>query len=320
MTDPVVSIVTSTFNRASLLGRVWRSICNESISFEWVVVDDASTDSTPAVISGFCDPRIIFLRLEQNQGINIARNTGVRVARGRFIIFLDSDDELAPNALEEAVYRLDIGPPEIGAILMIAQPTFTRNHRETLEDGAILDEGDLVVQNRLQGDRAVIYKAEVFRYQMLPEEYRGSEYVFVFGISRWWKYLVVNKPLTVIHRQGDNLSDPTSIVRKSSGIAKGWEDIIQNHAQILSQNAPARIRIYRTALYRHAVAGDWGAIRRVFNEVRKGDPRLSIAINALAIVIAGMIGYCGGDYLRLRFIRIREKGFLHRVSQTPELG
>jgi len=320
MTDPVVSIVTSTFNRASLLSRVWKSIRNESISFEWVVVDDGSTDSTPATICGFCDPRIIFLRLEQNQGINIARNTGMRAARGRFIIFLDSDDELAPNALEEAVHRLDVSPPEIGAILMIAQPTFTRNHRETLEDGAILDELDLVVHNRLQGDRAVIYKAEVFRNQMLPEEYRGSEYVFVFGISRWWKYLVVNKPLTLVHRQGDNLSDPMSIVRKSSGIAKGWEKIIQNHAQILSQNASARIRIYRIVLYRHAVAGDWAAVQRVFKELRRGDSRLSIAIKATMIVSAGVVGCLGGDYLRLRFIRMREKGFLHRVSRAPELG
>src|SRR5580698_7175298 len=102
MNTPTVSLVTATFNRAELLPRVWESLRNESLPFEWVVVDDASTDSTEAVVRAF----------------------------------LDSDDELAPNALASAAMILEAAPPNVGALLMIAQPARATAHSTTLSEGA----------------------------------------------------------------------------------------------------------------------------------------------------------------------------------------
>lgn len=307
MKVPLISIITPSFNRAHLLPRLWESLRHESVPMEWIVVDDASLDATSAVVEGFDDSRIVYLRQAVNQGSNIARNVGVRASTGRFILFLDSDDELAPNALAEALQILEAAPATVGALLMIAQPTYRENHRLLLPDGAEFKEEDLIVRNRLYGDHAVLYKREVFLRQMLPEEYRECQFVFVFGISRWWSYRVVNKPLTLVHRQQDNLSQARSISRKSRAAAMGWEAVLRNHAEILGRNPGARIHLYGKALYKYSVAGDWKSVQRVFHELRSNHPGLLNAVRGSVMTFAGVLGRCGADYLRIRWIRWREE-------------
>jgi glycosyltransferase involved in cell wall biosynthesis len=78
---------------ASVLAQRWHD-------FEWVVIDDASQDDTPAVLDSCCDPRLKRYRLDPNQGAAAARNAGVAAARGEFVAFLDDDDEYLPDYLE----------------------------------------------------------------------------------------------------------------------------------------------------------------------------------------------------------------------------
>lgn len=314
MTNPVVSIVTPSFNRAGLLPRAWRSVRDETLPLEWVVVDDASTDSTLPVVQSFDDQRIVFLHLDRNQGSNIARNAGIRASRGRYILFLDSDDEVVPNALRDAVHTLESAPASIGAVLMIAQPAFTSKLKSSLPDGTVLNEEDMLIHHRLRGDHAVVYKSEVFLKQMLPEEYRESQFVFVFGISRWWNYLVVNKPLTLVHRQDDNLSQAQGVVKRSSAIAMGWESVIHNHADILRHHPSACIRLYGRVLYRYAVAGDRAACWRVLHQLRADHPGLLNSVRGYAMVIAGIMGRHGADELRIAFSRFLQ-GFIGHSKQ-----
>jgi glycosyltransferase involved in cell wall biosynthesis len=305
MNSPIVSIITPTFNRAHLLSRVWRSMRDESVSFEWIVVDDSSDDDTPSVIRSFDDPRIIFTRLSRNSGQNTARNVGVRRSRGAYVIFLDSDDELAVHGLRNAVDAISAAPRSVGAVLMMAVPTFSRKAMAVLPDGTLLTEEDLVVKRKLRGDRAVIYRREVFAKQMLPEKYRSCEQVFVFGISRWWNYFVVNKPVTLVNRNGSHSSSPAEITRISTQIAQSWEDVIANHSSALKKNKGARSSLYMIALYRYGVGGDWTSLRRVFTTLRRDDRSYPTAMKAIGIALAGVIGHLGGDYLRLAFIRWR---------------
>jgi glycosyltransferase involved in cell wall biosynthesis len=71
------------------------------------VVDDGSTDATPAAVEEFRDPRIRFVRHEKNRGIPYTRNQGVQLARGEYVAFLDSDDVARPRRLEKQVRFLD---------------------------------------------------------------------------------------------------------------------------------------------------------------------------------------------------------------------
>jgi glycosyltransferase involved in cell wall biosynthesis len=95
---PEVSIVLPTFNRVDVIGRAVSSVLKQSFSdWELIVVDDGSTDGTRARLDGL-DPRIRYIE-QSNQGVYAARNTGLKAAHGRFITFLDSDDEWLPHFL-----------------------------------------------------------------------------------------------------------------------------------------------------------------------------------------------------------------------------
>jgi glycosyltransferase involved in cell wall biosynthesis len=100
--NPTVSVVVPTYNRADLLQRAIDSILNQTYSdFELIIVDDASTDNTQAVVDEYDDPRIKYVEKEQNEGGAAARNTGIQHSCGDFVAFCDSDDEWIETKLEK---------------------------------------------------------------------------------------------------------------------------------------------------------------------------------------------------------------------------
>lgn len=116
-TGPAVSVVLPTYNRAPLLGRSIRSVLGQSYEdFELIVVDDGSTDETAAVVAGFRDPRVRYVALSGNRGAGAARNVGIRMARGRFLAFQDSDDEWLPSKLAKQMSVFERGPSGLGVV------------------------------------------------------------------------------------------------------------------------------------------------------------------------------------------------------------
>ena len=102
--DPLVTVIIPTYNRAGVLYFALHSVLNQTLQdFEIYVVDDAGTDSTEELIGHFDDPRIHYIRFETNQKAAAARNAGMERARGKYIAFLDSDDEWLPSKLEKQV-------------------------------------------------------------------------------------------------------------------------------------------------------------------------------------------------------------------------
>lgn len=97
------TIFTPTYNRAHTLERVFQSIQNQTFrDFEWLIVDDGSTDTTQALIESFKAVATFPIRyfFQENQGKHIAINRGVKAAEGLFFLTLDSDDACLPHALE----------------------------------------------------------------------------------------------------------------------------------------------------------------------------------------------------------------------------
>lgn len=103
--SPLVAVIIPTFNRASLIERAVRSVCNQTFrDFELVVVDDGSTDGTAdLLLFKNSDPRLRYTRLKENRGVSAARNTGVKATSAPWLAFLDSDDEWLPEKLEKQV-------------------------------------------------------------------------------------------------------------------------------------------------------------------------------------------------------------------------
>jgi glycosyltransferase involved in cell wall biosynthesis len=103
---PKVSIILPTYNRADTIVRAIKSAQAQTFAdWELIVVDDGSEDDTAAIIANL-DPRITVIR-QENGGMTEARNTALRVARGAYFAFLDSDDEFLPHHLELCVAFLD---------------------------------------------------------------------------------------------------------------------------------------------------------------------------------------------------------------------
>ena len=117
MADSVrVSVIMPAYNYAQFIGAAIESVLGQSWQdWELIIVDDGSTDATPAVIAGFHDPRIRALR-RQNGGEAAARNSGLDLARGEYISFLDADDLYLPNALADRVAFLETHP-EYGVVV-----------------------------------------------------------------------------------------------------------------------------------------------------------------------------------------------------------
>jgi glycosyltransferase involved in cell wall biosynthesis len=108
MTTPTVSVVIPTYDRADVLGRAMDSVLGQTFEdLELIVVDDGSTDDTPAVATGYDDDRVRYLAHETNRGANVARNTGIEAAAGEYVAFLDSDDEWREEKLERQLARMD---------------------------------------------------------------------------------------------------------------------------------------------------------------------------------------------------------------------
>jgi len=112
--DPAVSIVMPTHNRADYIGVAVDSVLGQTYTdWELVIVDDGSTDDTRTVVAQYLahDPRIRYVRQDENRGIALSRNHGVAVSRGRYIAMLDSDDAWAsPEKLALQVAALDADP------------------------------------------------------------------------------------------------------------------------------------------------------------------------------------------------------------------
>lgn len=105
MTD-LVSVITPAYNCENYIGKTIESVINQTYkNLEMIIVDDYSTDNTAKIINNYMekDDRIKYYKLDSNSGAAVARNTGLELANGRYIAFLDSDDIWKLNKLNEQI-------------------------------------------------------------------------------------------------------------------------------------------------------------------------------------------------------------------------
>lgn len=122
------SVVITTYNRLNLLQRAIESALNQTLECEVVVVDDCSSDGTKeyveslvAKLPGNHDSPLVYLRNQTNMGHAAAVNAGVLKAKGSWIKFLDDDDYIAPNCLEEMAKAISLRPQGVICSCVAAQ-------------------------------------------------------------------------------------------------------------------------------------------------------------------------------------------------------
>lgn len=101
MEVPFFSIITPSFNSESTIGRTIKSVLDQTFKeFEIIIIDDGSTDKTQEVVFTFNDKRILYQKIQNSGGPAKPRNLGIKLARGSWICFLDSDDFWNEKKLE----------------------------------------------------------------------------------------------------------------------------------------------------------------------------------------------------------------------------
>jgi glycosyltransferase involved in cell wall biosynthesis len=176
--SPLITVLTATYNRASLLPRVHLSLCAQTVSdFEWLIVDDGSTDETEASVLQLTDKpsnfAIRYMRIEHG-GRHSAVNRGAVEARGQFCAVLDSDDWYAPGCLERLRFHWE-SIPDPHRFAEVQGLCATPDGRvlgspfpKTIFDS---DYYELSSIYRLQGDRVGMIRTDVLRAHPFPEQF-----------------------------------------------------------------------------------------------------------------------------------------------------
>src|SRR6056297_3803158 len=119
--DNKVSIIIPTYNRKKLLKNAIQSVLKQTYkNLEIVIVDDGSSDGTQNLIDNINNNKIKYIRNEKSVGGSQARNIGINNSTGKYITFLDDDDEYLPEKIEKQVLKFNnnnIGLVYTGVIL-----------------------------------------------------------------------------------------------------------------------------------------------------------------------------------------------------------
>lgn len=111
---PIVSVVMAAFNEERYIAEAIESVLNQSFTdFEFIIINDGSTDRTEEIILSYTDPRIRYIKNEQNLKLIASLNKGLKAAKGKYIARMDSDDVCFPERLEKQVAFME-AHPEIG--------------------------------------------------------------------------------------------------------------------------------------------------------------------------------------------------------------
>ena len=220
------TVFTPTYNRAHTLHRVYESLVLQTFrDFEWLVVDDGSTDGTRAVISEWrrsADFPIRYL-FQPNQGKHVAHNCAVSEARGALFLVLDSDDSCVPQALQTFKFYWESIPSELrGRFSAVNVPCLDERGQlvgRTFSDH-VTDSDYLSSQYRwrLRGERWEFQRTDVLRQFPFPVPPMRLSYIpegTVWSrIGRNYKTRYVNEPLRVYYETEGNVSTSGSRSQK----------------------------------------------------------------------------------------------------------
>ena len=117
MEQPLVSVITVTRNRAKLIGRCISSILNQTYkNVEHIIADGDSDDNSEEVAASFGDDRVKFLKITDDTSYRACLAEAMKVCKGEYICFLDSDDEYLPTKIEKQLNLLQSLPEDYGMV------------------------------------------------------------------------------------------------------------------------------------------------------------------------------------------------------------
>lgn len=213
--EKTITVFTPAYNRAHTIERTYHSLCRQTCKdFEWLIIDDGSTDNTKDLIAKWINDNLINIRYiyQQNQGMHGAHNTAYKNISTELNVCIDSDDYMPDDAIEKIItfWKKNDSSKYAGIIgLDVAENSgkvigskFDKNLTETTLSDYYANGGS--------GDKKLVYRTDVIKqYPEYPifegEKYVGLAYKYML-IDKDFKLLTLNEPLVIVEYQQDGSS------------------------------------------------------------------------------------------------------------------
>lgn len=283
-----VSVIIPTYNRRDLVVRALRTVLAQTVAVdEILVIDDGSTDGTGEHLRAEFGDRIRYV-WQENGGVSAARNHGLRLARGRYLTLLDSDDEWTPRKTELQRAWLE-ARPDFGMVLCDVvrvdadHREVERFHRRSFlpEDGAILK---WVLKNPTLVPASVMMRREVYDdVGGFDEQLRTAEDLeFHLRVARRWQIGVVAEPLVRAMRGHDGLS---ALARTYDDYILVMERAVESAQGVVpeSDRKSALAKAYRTNARGMIMSGRYGDGLRYASRAFGTAPTLSQRLEVLSL-------------------------------------
>ena len=249
---PLFSIVIPVYNRANYIARAINSCINQSFdNFEIILIDDGSIDDSVSVINSYDDVRIKLYKHARNLGVGPARNSGVDIANGEWIVCLDSDDELTKDSLNLIASRIKNLESGIDGLRFSCMLDDGRCSPDPVLGVEVWDFKKFLcwmegVQHGLQETMPVVRRNtfKICRY----EQNRALEMAYHLNFSK--NFLIKTFPDIVRLYHGDAGNQLTKssfreILKSASNQSKSVEEIIRLHGNSLQTYSPT---VYKNLL------------------------------------------------------------------------
>ena len=180
----MITIFTPTYNRAYILPRLYNSLKNQTCKdFEWIIVDDGSTDNTQEIIKEYQKEQKqfpIYYIKQNNNGKHAAINRGVKEAKGEMFFIVDSDDALPVNAIKE-IEQVSLSVKEKPIFAGVGGLKADIKNNKVLANGGKLQNIDCSMidirqKYGIKGDMAEVFKTEILKQYPFPV-FEGEKFV-----------------------------------------------------------------------------------------------------------------------------------------------
>lgn len=264
-----ISIIIPVYNVEKYILKTIESVINQTYyNTEIILVDDGSTDNSSKICDEFSkrDNRICVIH-QENQGLSAARNIGTNLATGDFVFYLDGDDYLENDALENLIALSD------NCDLVIGNYYYTYSDHEDVADSQYLDKSVLNTDEAMYD--LLIGKIQNFAWGKLIKSSIAKKQKFPEGKlfeDTYWAHLIVNDSTSVCvtnipllhYRQRDNSISYTIDIKRLD-VLEGWS----NRADFVKNNYPEYYRDYMCFITYSILSLAWLTLTKMKNDKKK---------------------------------------------------